>query len=222
MSWPDALKKIEAYRFPVRSNEITRRYFELTAEVRSGEMGEAMRRFAANPLDEEAADTLYGYPSQVGITRTTCVATMLRAGHADNALPQSATATVNCRIFPGVEVAAVQATLQSIVENQELEIRVLNNPSAGLASPLREDVVGHVARAVHALHPGIPIVPYMSSGATDGIHIRAAGIPTYGIMGLFIREEDDFSHGLNERVPVRSFYEALDFWHFLLNELTGR
>jgi len=146
---------------------------------------------------------------------------MLRGGHAENALPQSATATVNCRIFSGVEVASVQATLQRVVDNDELEIRVLGEPLASPASPLREDVVAAVTEAVHARFPGIPIVPYMAPYATDGVEIRAAGIPTYGVMGLFIRHEDDFAHGLNERVPVRSFLGALEHWHVLLKTLAG-
>jgi acetylornithine deacetylase/succinyl-diaminopimelate desuccinylase-like protein len=180
-----------------------------------------MRRFAENPQDEEAADILYDYPSQVGRTRTTCVATMLRGGHAENALPQSATATVNCRMFPDIEVAEVEATLEDVVENDELGIQVLDNPVASLASPLREDVLAAVTEAVHARYSDIPIIPSMSSGATDGLKIRAAGIPTYGVMGLFMRDEDNFNHGLNERVPVRSFFGALEHWHTLLTELAG-
>ena len=217
-----ALEKIEAFRFPVQSNEITRRYFELTSNVRSGELGEAMRRFAANPDDEEAADILHGYPSQVGITRTTCVATMLRGGHAENALPQSATATVNCRIFPGVEVGEVQATLQRVVENEKVEIEVLGDPTASLASPFHEEVFTAITTAVRTIHPGTPIIPYMSPYATDGLRIRVAGIPTYGTVGLFLKETDEFAHGLNERVPVRSFYNGLEYWHRLLTELAGR
>jgi len=218
----DALKRIEAYRFPVRSNEITRRYFATAAAFNPGALGEAMRRFAENPKDPEAADTLFGHPSHVGLTRTTCIATMLRGGHVENALPRSATATVNCRIFPGVEVAEVQATLQRVVDNDALEIQVLGEPFAAPASPLREDVVAAVTEAVHARYPGIPIIPYMAPYATDGKRIRAAGIATYGVMGLFMKEEDDFAHGLNERVPVRAFFGALEHWNVLLKALAGR
>ena len=218
----DALLKIEGFRFPVRSNDITLQYFEMTAGLNPGELGEAMRRFAENPEDEEAADTLFGNPSQVGITRTTCVATMLRGGHAENALPQSATATVNCRIFPGVEVTDVQATLQRVVGNERVEVRVLDDPLASPASPLRDDVVAVVTEAVHARHPGVPIVPYQAPYGTDGKEIRAAGIPTYGVMGLFMREEDIFAHGLNERAPVRAFYDALEYWPTLLTAVAGQ
>lgn len=217
----EVLERIEAHRFPVRLNETTRQYFEATAEVTGGELGEAMRRFAQSPEDEWAAEILRGHPDQVGITRTTCVATMLRAGHAENALPQSATATVNCRIFPGVEVDEVERALRDVAGNESLEIRVLGDPMPSPASPLRDDVLEAVTRAVEARYPGTPIVPYMAPYGTDGKEIRAAGIPTYGVMGLFIRPEDVFAHGLDERVPVRSFFGALEHWHIVLTELAG-
>ena len=217
-----ALKNIEAYRFPVRVSDVTRRYFETAASVTPGEIGEAMRRIARNPGDEDAIAVLNGDPSQVGIIRTTCVATMLKAGHAENALPQSATATVNCRIFPGVEIADVQQKLQDAARDPALEIRVLDSPRSGPESSLNEEVVAAVADAVHARYPEIPIIPYMAAYATDGRETRIAGIPTYGISGLFIREEDIFSHGLNERIPVRGFYAALDHWYRVLRELSGR
>jgi len=218
----DALKKIQAYRFPIRTNDITREYFSASAKVTEGELGTAMQRFADYPLDEEAANILYADPSQVGITRTTCVATMLRAGHAENALPQSATATINCRIFPGVEVDEVAAKLVEVSENSTIEIAVLNEPTASPASALREDVMFAVSRAVHATHPDIPIIPYMAAYGTDGKWTRIAGMPTYGVSGLLIQPKDKFSHGLNERAPVRSFYSALEHWHILLTELAGR
>ena len=216
------LKNIEAYRFPVRYNETTRLYFEETAKVTEGEIGDAMRRFARNPDDSQAADVLFDAPGQVGITRTTCVATMLRAGHAENALPQSATATVNCRIFPGVEVADVEATLMRVANNDSLEIRMLGNPTASALSPLRDDIVAAVTAAVQARFPGMPVVPYMAPYATDGREIRAAGIPTYGVMGLFMNDDDIFAHGLNERVPVNSFFGGLEHWYVILHQLAGR
>jgi len=216
------LKNIEAYRFPVRSNDITRKYFEMMADASEGELADAMRRFSKYPLDEEASNVLYRYPGQVGLTRTTCVATMLIGGHAENALPQSATATVNCRIFSGVDVDDVQSILQRVANNDALEIRVLGDPTASPSSPLREDVVSAVSKAVHARYPDIPIIPAMAPWGTDGKQVRLAGIPTYGVTGLFIRERDDFSHGLNERVPVKSFFGALEHWLIILHELAGR
>lgn len=216
-----ALRNIETYRFPVRTNAVTLRYFAQTAEVTEGRTGEAMRRIYHNPQDEEAADILFADPFLVGITRTTCIPTMLRGGHAENALPQSATATINCRIFPGVAVEEVQQTLHRVADTDLLEIAALGEPTASPASELREDVRYAVAKAVHAVHPDVPIIPYMSAYGTDGKETRAAGIPTYGVMGLFIKPEDEFSHGLNERVPVRSFYAALEHWYVIINELAG-
>jgi len=218
----DALKKIEAHRFPVRWNETSLQYFVLTSKTKTGELADAMQRFAENPEDEQASDVLFAYPSQVGITRTTCIATMLHGGHAPNALPQSATATVSCRIFPGIAVADIKAELQRIVANEELEIHELGSAFSSPASPLRDDVVAAVTKAAQTLHPDVPVIPYMAPYATDGKFTRAAGIPTYGVMGMFIREEDSFAHGLNERVPVRSFYGALEYWDVLLRELAGK
>jgi len=218
-----ALKNIEAFRFPVRTNETTLQFFEATAKVTDGEVGDAMRRFAADPTDQGAVDILWGEPSFVGITRTTCVATMLRGGHAENALPQSATSTVNCRIFPGVEVAEVQAMLllRRAAENDALEIEVLGEPTSSPVSEMRDDVLSAVAAAVESRYPGTAIVPYMAPYATDGKEVRAAGIPTYGVMGLFMRADEIFAHGLNERVPVRAFYGALEHWHTILTQLAG-
>lgn len=216
-----ALRNIEQYRFPVRTNDVTLQYLAQTAEVTDGASGGAMRRIYHNPQDEEAADILFDDPFLVGITRTTCIPTMLQGGHAENALPQSATATVNCRIFPGIEIEEVQQTLNRVAATEALEIKVLGDPMASPASELREDVSYAIAKAVHATYPDIPIVPYMSAYGTDGKETRAAGIPTYGVMGLFIKPVDEFSHGLNERVPVRSFYAALEHWYIIINELAG-
>ena len=139
-----ALKNIEAYRFPVMVNDVTRAYLRSMSAVMPGQVGEAMAALAADPSDAHAADVLWHQPEDVGVTRTTCVATMLRAGHAENALPQSATATVNCRIFPGVAVEAVQATLDSVSAVPGLKIRVLDDPRASPASPVRNVITGRV------------------------------------------------------------------------------
>lgn len=217
-----ALKNIEAYRFPVMVNQATRRYLEGMAKVTPGEIGEAMARLADNPDDSQAADVLWHQPEVVGITRTTCVATMLRAGHAENALPQSATATVNCRIFPSVEISAVHATLERVAATPQLKIRVLDDPKASPESPLRDDVLDAVTAAVQARYPDIPVIPYMAPYGTDGKEVRAGGIPTYGVMGLFIKDSDQFAHGLNERVSVREFYGSLEHWYVMLNRLASR
>ncbi|MDX1394213.1 MAG: M20/M25/M40 family metallo-hydrolase [Gemmatimonadota bacterium] len=217
-----ALENVQAYRFPVMTNETTLEFFRRSAGVKPGPVGDAMRRFAEDPTDEEAVEVLWHQPEYVGITRTTCVATMLRAGHAENALPQSATATVNCRIFPGVEVDEVRRTLGEVAGNPDLEIVTLDEPLPSPASPMREDVRAAVAEAVESRYPGVSIIPAMAPYGTDGKEMRAAGIPTYGVMGLFMKPDEAFAHGLNERVPVREFFGALEHWHTILTNLAGR
>lgn len=217
----DAIMKIEAYRFPVRWSQMTRDYFRVTGNQLGGELGEAMIRFAEDPDDEVATDRLALESSYVGTTRTTCVVTMLKAGHAENALPQSATATVNCRIFPGTPVADVEQTLKDVVDNAAIEFVVLDEPTESPISEPREDVVAAVSRAVHSRYPDVPIIPIMESGGTDGMHFRRAGIPTWAVSGVFMDPDDMYAHGLNERVPIDAFYGALDHWSIILRELAG-
>jgi acetylornithine deacetylase/succinyl-diaminopimelate desuccinylase-like protein len=217
-----ALKNVEAYRFPVMVNDATRLYLTEMAKLTPGPVGRAMAALAADPTDAEAAEVLWHQPEVVGLTRTTCVATMLRGGHAENALPQSATATVNCRIFPGVEVADVQATLAGVASLPGLKIQVLDDPTASPVSPIRADVVDAVTAAVQARYPGLVTIPAMAAYGTDGKETRAGGIPTYGVSGMFMKDSDQFAHGLNERVLVRSFFGALEHWHFLITRLAGR
>lgn len=216
----DALKAVQAYEFPVQWSDTTLGFFRATAATTDGPLGEAMRAFATDPRDAAAAAALARNPSYIGATRTTCIATMLRAGHAENALPQQASATVNCRIFPGVTPQAVRETLQQVV-GARIEVEVLDEPRYSDASPLRSDVLQAVTAAVHARHPGIPIIPVQESGATDGLFYRAAGIPTYGVGGTFIRDEDQFAHGLDERIPVQSFYDGLEHWYRIVQILAG-
>lgn len=217
----DAIRKIESHRFPVRWSDMTREYFRVTGQNLGGELGETMLRFADDPEDTAAAERLASEPSYVGTTRTTCVVTMLSAGHAENALPQSASATVNCRIFPGVSVAETEATLKSVVANPAARWTLLTDAVESPVSELREDVSAAVAKAVHSRYPDVPIVAYMESGGTDGMHFRRAGIPTWAVSGAFMNPDDMYAHGLNERVPVNTFYEALDHWSIILRELAG-
>jgi len=217
----DAITRIQNYRFPVRWSEMTLAFFEETGEQLGGELGEAMMQFANNPRDEAASDRLAIESSYVGTTRTTCVVTMLQAGHAENALPQSATATVNCRIFPGVPVAAVENALKHVVENEAIEFNQLEEATESPVSPLRPDVVTAVKKAVHARYPGLKVMGYMESGGTDGMHFRKAGIPTLAVSGVFMDPDEMYAHGLNERVPVQAFYDALDHWSIILRSLAG-
>ena len=218
----EALGKIQKFQFPVMSSDMTKEYFQISGEQIGGDLGEAMIRFARNPNDIIASQRLAEEPSYVGTTRTTCVATMLKGGHAENALPQSATATVNCRIFPGTSVAEVQATLQQITDNPAIEYVVLDSPVESPISELRDDVMAAVSKAVHARYPAVKIIGYMESGGTDGMHFRSAGIPTWAVSSGFMDPDDMYAHGLNERLPIKAFYDGLDHWTVILKELAGR
>lgn len=217
----EVLARLRRHQFPIMWNESTLASFRAAAETTAGAEGQALRRFAERPGDRRAAAIMSRNPNLATLLRTTCVATMLAAGHAENALPQSATATVNCRIFPGVAIAAIQAELQRLA-GDGVEFALISEPNWSDASPLREDVMAAVQAAVHAHRPGVAITPSMSAGATDGLFFRGAGIPTYGVGEIFIRDEDDFAHGLNERIPVDSFYNGLTHWRVLLTTLAGR
>jgi acetylornithine deacetylase/succinyl-diaminopimelate desuccinylase-like protein len=174
-----------------------------------------MARFAANPNDTQAAEILSQDPENVGKLRTTCVATMLKGGHADNALPQSASVIFNCRLFPGMHATEVQQKLAEVA-GPGVEIR---NPFKDVvesdASPLRPDVVAAVTKAVHTIRPGVPLVPEMAVYTTDGSYFRGAGIPTYGVSGLFMKQSDDFAHGLRTR-RSQCLHDELAYWHTLL------
>jgi acetylornithine deacetylase/succinyl-diaminopimelate desuccinylase-like protein len=217
----DAITKIRAHRFPVRWSDMTLAYFDATGRNLGGDLGETMQGFAAHPENKRYSDRLADEPSYVGATRTTCVVTMLRGGHAENALPQSATATVNCRIFPGVKVAAVGDALKQVVGNPGIEFSLAYDGTESPISELRPDVLAAVSKAVHTRYPGVPLVPYMASGGTDGMHFRNSGIPTWAVSGIFMKEDEKFAHGLNERVPIAAFYGALDHWSIILRELAG-
>jgi acetylornithine deacetylase/succinyl-diaminopimelate desuccinylase-like protein len=217
----DALKKVQGYSFPVMWNDTTLASFKALGATTQGKLGDAMRAFAQNPHDTAAADVLGAEPSEVGKTRTTCVATLLRGGHADNALPQSATATINCRVFPGVAIDTVRNSLQGLV-GANVEVTLVGKAVSSDPSPLRPDVLAAVTKAVHSIRPGVAITPVQESGATDGLYFRAAGIPTYGVGGLFMKNSDSFAHGLNERIPVKSFYDDVAYWHVLLTDLAGK
>jgi len=217
----NAITKIQNHAFPVRWNETTLEYLQLTGEVLGGEVGRAMLQFVDDPGNAAAAERLSVEPSYVGMTRTTCVVTMLQAGHAENALPQSATATVNCRVFPGVSPDEVRRSLQQAIGNDEIEIAEVYPGLESPVSPLREDIRAAVSQAVHARYPGVRLIGGMSAGTTDALHFRRAGVPTWGAAGIFMNPDEVFSHGLNERVPIKAFYDALDHWSIIIRELAG-
>ena len=216
-----ALDRVGSYKFAPMANELTRASLKASAKRLGGELGAAMARFAADPKDEAAAELISSRPEYVGQIRTTCVATMMNAGHARNALPQRATANVNCRIFPGVRIETVQQELAGVISDPSVKIGLSDddNPFAD-ASPLRPDVMKAVTKAVKARYPQLEVTPAMSAGATDSLIFRAAGIPSYGVSGLFQRSEDNFAHGLNERVPVSQIAPALAHWRTIVTELS--
>ena len=216
----DIMQRLQEHSFPVRSTEVTREFFRATGQSMGGAAGALMVRFAEDPEDAEAAAAIASDPSMVGFSRTTCIPTMLSAGHAENALPQRATATVNCRIFPGTPVEEVQETLERVGGSEAAEWTLRGTPTTSPVSEPRDDVNAALAAAVHARYPGLAIVPYMESGGTDGMHFRNAGIPTYAISSRFMRRDQMFAHGLDERMRVRSFYEGLDHWPTIVRALS--
>lgn len=218
-----ALDKLEAYRFQPMMNETTRAYFEGRQKTEKGPLGDAMRRWLANASDGEAADIIEASESEVGLTRTRCVATRLFAGHADNALPQLAWARINCRIFPGIDPNAIRAELERVVADPEVKVTRDDDRVASLASPLRADVTTAYTRAVQTLHPGMPVFPEMSTGATDGRPFRVAGVPIYGVNGGWaVVPIDNRAHGRDERLPVQSLYDNVVHWQLMLQDLAGK
>ncbi len=218
-----ALLKIEAYQFPVMSNEITRAAARADGEEMDDKLGAALIKFSENPASKKAIKTIRASKDYANILNTTCVATMLEAGHADNALPQSAMAKVNCRIFPGIEIDTVRQALVEVIGNDALEVQPARDDYvASPASTPRDDINAALLKALSARYPDIKIVPAMSSGGTDGMHFRRAGVPTYGVGAGFGKfGESSHAHGLNERRLVSSFYGGLDHWIIMIKELAG-
>ncbi|MFN3582845.1 M20/M25/M40 family metallo-hydrolase [Phenylobacterium sp.] len=215
-----ALNRLSDYQFPVMSNDITRAALGAEGKEVGGPVGAALRAFAANPKDEAAIATLSKVPDYNPILRTTCVATMLEGGHAANALPQKAQATVNCRIFPGVSSESVRQTLVEVMAEPTATVTRMDDGSIDSpASPLRADVMAAVKKAVHARYPGLAIVPWQESGASDSMHFRAKGVPSYGVSGLFMEQGQAYAHGLNEKAPVAAIDGSLDHWNSLIRDL---
>jgi acetylornithine deacetylase/succinyl-diaminopimelate desuccinylase-like protein len=216
-----ALKALEAHRFSPALTETTRAYLQFRQKREVGPLGDAMRRWLANEADGTAADVIEADPTEIGTTRTRCVATRLEGGHANNALPQLARATVNCRILPGITADTVQKELQALA-GKTVVVAPIEVAKPSPPSPLRADVVKAYTDTVRKRHPGADIVPQMSQGATDGLFFRAEGIPVYGVNGTWIvTPDDERAHGRDERIPVKSFYETLDHWHDLVKAMAG-
>jgi acetylornithine deacetylase/succinyl-diaminopimelate desuccinylase-like protein len=214
-----ALQRLSNFGFPLKTNEVTAAYFQAMSKIETGPMKEDLA--GANKGSQEAMQRLAAAtPAWNGTLRTTCVATLLEGGHAVNALPQLAAATVNCRVLPEDSVDYVQTTLQKVVADDQVAVKLLGDPAPGLASALRPDVVQAVTRATEALWPGVPVVPIMVMGATDGKALRIAGIPTYGVQGIFFDRDDIRFHGRDERLGVQSFYEGQSFLYEVVKTLS--
>lgn len=218
------LQRLAAFEFPVRLNEITRAYFIGMAAV-SGDSAADMRAVAGAPTDLAAAARLAGKsPFYNALLRTTCVATMLQAGHAENALPQTAQATVNCRLLPDEDLSAIQQKLAAIVADPQIVVATLVAPTLSPPSPLGPEPLSAIeaaARAVYGTSPAVPIIPFMETGATDGLHLRNAGIPVYGVTGISHDPDDVRAHGKDERIHVKSFNEGLEFAYQIARALGG-
>ncbi len=210
------LGRLAAYQFPVKLNEVSRGFFERSAALETGALAEDMRGVLKDPPDSSAVAHLSAVPFYNSKLRTTCVATMMEAGHAENALPQSARATVNCRILPGEPAAEVAATLERLAGDDRIALRTVYAPIPSPPSPLTPAIMGPIERLVAEQFPNVPIVPVMEAGATDGLFLRNAGIPTYGVSAVFEEQNDVRAHGRDERLRVQSFYEALEFWYRMM------
>ncbi len=216
----NALLRISEYRFPVMLNEVTRAYFSGVAGVEGTAIAGAIRTLLADPRNAPAVERLQAFPHYNARMRTTCVATRLSGGHADNALPQTAEAMVNCRILPNQAPAAVLATLRRI-GGSAVEITPDATPNPSPPSPLSAEVLGPIERITEEMWPGVPVVPVMSTGATDGLYLRRAGIPVYGVSGIFGDVDDARAHGQDERILIKSFLEGQEFLYRLVKALSG-
>ena len=220
-----ALEALERFHFPVRLNEVSRAFFERGAALETPAVGAAMRAILANPDDSAASAALSANPRYNSMLRTTCVATRLLGGHAYNALPQTASANVNCRIVPGETPEQVRDVLARAFADSGVHITetvAIHEKSGAAPSPLTAELMTPVTEITHAMFgANVPVIPSMSTGATDGRFLRAAGIPTYGVSGIFSDPADARAHGRDERLLVKSFYDGQEFLSRLVHRLAG-
>jgi len=217
----EALVRLSKFKFPVKLNEVTRAFFERTAAIETGPSSADMKALTQNPPDPAAAERLATVPYYNALMRNTCVATMLEAGHAENALPQTARAVVNCRLLPGESPDELEATLNRVLGDGQITLSRIQEPNASPPSPLRPDMIRTLERITDAMWPDVPVVPVMSAGATDGLYMRRAGIPTYGVSGLFTDIDDNRMHGKDERIGVKQYYEGREFLYRLVKALAS-
>jgi acetylornithine deacetylase/succinyl-diaminopimelate desuccinylase-like protein len=219
----EGLLRISNYSFPVKLNETTRTFFERGSTLQSGQLAADMKSVLLNPPDPAAVARLSADPPINALLRTTSFATQMEAGHALNALPQSARSYVNCRIVPGSSIDEVQSALKEIVNDPKIALTVFlaRKGETPPPSPLRPDPMDAVEKATTEMWPGVPVLPRMQTGATDGFPLRQAGIPTYGVSGVFFDVEGNRAHGRDERVPVEDFDQGAEFFYRLVKHLSS-
>ena len=216
-----ALVRIGQHKFKPELSELTRAYFTAAARYERPEIAAAMRAFAADPTDQKAIAVLTADPATIGKIGTTCVVTMINGGHALNALPQRATANINCRIFPGHPRARIMEELQRVAADPGVQFKDVSQGSVATdASPLRPDVAAAITKALQVSYPGVVAFPTMSAGASDSMWFRNQHIPSYGVSPLFIKDSDRFAHGLNERIPVDDIRPSMDYLLSLFTALS--
>lgn len=206
-----ATKKVSALSFPVQVTPVNREYFRITGPILGGEIGKAMSAVAKDPNDQAALKVLLADPSYNASLHTTCVATQLQAGHAPNALPQRATTTLSCRVMQGTTPEQVKATLEETIGDPNVKVSIVRRREGSTAPPLTDEIMGPVKAQAAKMWPGVPIAPLMTAGATDGRFLMNAGVPTYGLSGMFSKTGENNAHGLNEKLRVQSLYEGRDF-----------
>lgn len=216
----DALIRIRAYDFPVVLTDGARVFFERSADIEEGDLAAAMRGVSQREPDPAAIAHLSRIPFYNARLRTTCVATKLNAGHAENALPQRAQAIVNCRVLPGESVHAVLNTLQTVIGDAEVTITPIGDATPSSPSPLKPELLGAIEAVTEEMWPGVPVIPTMSTGATDGLYLRNAGTPAYGVSGLFSDINDNRAHGQDERIFIESYFEGQEFLYRLMTRIS--
>jgi len=217
----DGLARLARFDFPFKLNETTRGYFERVASLVDAQVANDMRAIVLPNPDPAAVERLSRTVRYNAIMRTTCVATLLDAGHAVNALPQTARASVNCRILPGESIDEVQKTLTRVLADEQITVTPVGTPVPSPPSPLNPQILRVVERLTAEFWPGIPVIPTMLAAATDGSYLRNAGIPTYGHSGLATDVVDVRTHGKDERIPVKSFLDGQEYLYRLVKELSS-
>jgi acetylornithine deacetylase/succinyl-diaminopimelate desuccinylase-like protein len=210
-----ALDRLAKFDFPVNLNEVTRAYFERMAKIEKGQTAADMKAVAQARPPAQAVARLALSPYYNALMRTTCVATRVEAGHADNALPQTARATVNCRILPQETAADVERTLRRVVADERITIAPVAESKPSPPSPLKPEIMGPIETITKAMWPNVPVVPIMGTGATDSLYFRQVNIPVYGVSGIFDDIDDNRMHGKDERIAQKSLYDAQEFLYRL-------